>query len=526
VAWHYLCGVESGPDYDVIVIGGALAGAATAFLLKRRDPALKILLVEKSPAFKRRVGEATTEVSGWFLTRMLGLGGFLSRSQIPKNGLRFWFASDEGGTLADCTELGGSHLSAVPAFLLDRSVVDTEILSRAESLGVEVLRPARVLETTLVSGGMQSVRVEHAQSEKHLRSRWIVDASGVKAELARANGWIEPNPEHPTLAAWSRWRTTGEWDGLEHAEASPDWNAGFQGTRATATNHFAGDGWWAWWIQLRSGEVSIGAVIDQRTALWPGPGGTVGKKLHAFLSQHPAARELLKDAEFLEGDVHFRRNLPYSSSKHAGDGFVLVGDASAFLDPLYSPGMDWISYTVASAVHLILQSRSGEDIPSLVGEINSRLNVSYRRQFQALYRDKYDYLGDHTLMRVAFRLDIASYYLFVVLPLYKNGEAWLRVPPFSTWQSVPFFQLMRFYNARLASMGRERRRRGIFGKTGAPRRDFVPGFNFRISQLLKIFFHGLGIWIGLELREGWRTWLPRADRRETTSQEGVPAVAR
>jgi hypothetical protein len=129
-------------------------------------------------------------------------------------------------------------------------------------------------------------------------------------------------------------------------------------------------------------------------------------------------------------------------------------------------------------------------------------------------------------MRVAFRLDIASYYLFVVLPLYKNCEAWLRVPPFSTWQSVPFFQLMRFYNARLASMGRERRRRGIFGKTGAPRRDFVPGFNFRISQLLKIFFHGLGIWIGLELCEGWRTWLPRADRRETTSQEGVPAVAR
>lgn len=510
--------METGSDYDVIVIGGALTGAATAFLLKRRDPSLRVLVVEKTPSFKRRVGEATTEVSGWFLTRMLGLGGFLARTQIPKNGLRFWFSGKAEDTLADCSELGGSYLSSVPAFLLDRSVLDTEILSRAESLGVEVMRPARVLESTLESGGLQTLRISHQAHEKTLRARWIVDASGVKAELSRTNGWLEPNTDHPTLAAWSRWRTVKEWDSLENSEASADWNCGFQGARGTATNHFAGEGWWAWWIQLRTGEVSIGAVIDQRATDWPKDGGTVGEKIRSFLSKHPAARQMLDGAEFLDGDVHFRRNLPYSSRRYAGDGFILAGDASAFLDPLYSPGMDWIAYTVAAAVHLVLEWRSGKEITPLVESINTHFNTSYKRQFETLYRDKYDYIGDYDLMRAAFRLDISTYYLFVVLPIFRKGECKLRTPPFATWHAIPFFYLMRLYNARLAAIGRDRRRRGVFGYANSGRRDLVPGFNFRIPQLFKTFFHGLAIWIGLEIREGWRTWM-----RVETATSHAPA---
>jgi flavin-dependent dehydrogenase len=47
--------------------------------------------------------------------------------------------------------------------------------------------------------------------------------------------------------------------------------------------------------------------------------------------------------------VHWRRNLPYFSTTYAGDGFVIVGDAGAFIDPLYSPGMDWIAFTTSRA---------------------------------------------------------------------------------------------------------------------------------------------------------------------------------
>src|SRR5579859_1724286 len=89
-------GVMNAPEapettYDVVIIGGALAGAATAILLLREQPGLQVLIIEKSAAFSRRVGEATVEISGYFLSRVLGLTQYLNESHLVKQGMRFWF---------------------------------------------------------------------------------------------------------------------------------------------------------------------------------------------------------------------------------------------------------------------------------------------------------------------------------------------------------------------------------------------------------------------------------------------------
>src|SRR5437762_12478198 len=60
-------------DYDVVIIGGAFSGAATALVLKRKHPAARILIIEKSAEFDRKVGESTTELSSCYMTRLLGL---------------------------------------------------------------------------------------------------------------------------------------------------------------------------------------------------------------------------------------------------------------------------------------------------------------------------------------------------------------------------------------------------------------------------------------------------------------------
>src|SRR6185369_11726808 len=86
---------QSKSQYDVVIIGGALSGAATAILLLREDPSLKVLIIEKSTAFGRRVGEATVEISGYFLCRVLGLTGYLNDAHLVKQGMRFWFANRE-----------------------------------------------------------------------------------------------------------------------------------------------------------------------------------------------------------------------------------------------------------------------------------------------------------------------------------------------------------------------------------------------------------------------------------------------
>src|SRR5438309_2635971 len=141
--------------YDVAIVGGALAGAATAILLLREQPELKILIVEKSSAFGRRVGEATVEVSGYFLGRVLGLTQHLNEAHLVKQGMRFWFYNSRATSLADCSEIGGRYLSRVPAYQVDRAVLDEEVLRRAQALGGEVWRGANVGKIQLVSGGQQ-----------------------------------------------------------------------------------------------------------------------------------------------------------------------------------------------------------------------------------------------------------------------------------------------------------------------------------------------------------------------------------
>ena len=78
-------------DFDVVVIGGAVAGASTAILLRRRVPEARVLVVEKSDRFDWKVGESTVEVSAYFLTRVLKQYDHLSREQLPTQAFRYWF---------------------------------------------------------------------------------------------------------------------------------------------------------------------------------------------------------------------------------------------------------------------------------------------------------------------------------------------------------------------------------------------------------------------------------------------------
>jgi hypothetical protein len=102
-------------SYDVAVIGGAIAGASTAFLLKRKTPSLRILIIEKTQEFDRKVGESTSEVGACFLMRVLNLAGHLGQEQITKSGLRMWFYRDSNECFTRCGEIGPKHQTRVPA---------------------------------------------------------------------------------------------------------------------------------------------------------------------------------------------------------------------------------------------------------------------------------------------------------------------------------------------------------------------------------------------------------------------------
>jgi flavin-dependent dehydrogenase len=502
----------SASPWDVIVIGGALAGASASCLLLRRRPGAKILILEKSEQLERRVGESTVEVSAYFLGRVLGLTDHLLEHHLPKQGMRFWAAGEATQTLGQCSEIGPAYGVRLPSYQVDRAVLDEKVLSSARAAGAVVVRPVRVRAVRLAPGSLQEVEWEEGGIAQSARGRWVVDASGVAALLARQEGWYRVNSAHPTAACWSRWTGVTSWDDPEVMAKFPEWAARCPGVRSVATNHLTGYGWWGWFIPLKGGDVSVGVVYDQRLAELPS-GPNLAERLRAMLCQHPGGRELLAGARCREGDVHFRANLAYRSSTFAADGAVLVGDAAGFLDPFYSPGMEWLSYTASAAAALIGRALAGEAVAPLVHRHNRAFSQSYDRWFKAIFLDKYAYMGDHELMRAAFRLDWGMYYLGVVRKLFKRGPRELETPSFGRDRDGPPARFMALYNRRLAAIARSRRARGTWG-----RRNEGRYFAFSSHELDRRIFPRLAAaivtWLRLELREGWRTWFAAAEERQ------------
>ena len=501
----------SADSWDVAVIGGALAGAATATLLLRENPALRVVIIERAAAFARRVGESTVEASSYFLGRTLGLTQYLNESHLNKQGLRFWFANERTTQLDECSEIGGRYLTRIAGYQVDRSTLDEEVLRRAQALGAQLRRPAQILRVELVSGGSQQLTIRTAAgSQERLQARWVVDASGVAALLARQEGWWRPNTAHPTASIWARWRNVKDWDGLELSRKFPDWAAACYGTRGTATNHLMGDGWWSWWIPLKGGDVSIGLVYDQRLVSLPAA-GSLGERLREFLvERHPVARELLEHAEIEAGDVHYRKNLPYYTTTFAGNGFALVGDAAGFIDPFYSPGIEWIAGTAVAVSKLIAAERSGaRDLAARLAGHNADFDRGYHRWFEALYRDKYEYIGEFDLMRLAFLLDFGLYIFFVVGKLFRGGSDVFVRSSFADPRALPVYWYMRAYNRRFARIARRRREQRRLGRRNGRRRYVLRGFTFSMASAGPLLGAMAG-WVRLELAEGWRSWWRRS----------------
>src|SRR2546428_8349675 len=195
--------------YDVVILGGAFSGASAAILLRREQPQLRVLIVEKAEAFDAKVGEATTELSAMFLTRRLAMWHHLEAEHLSKEGLRYWFTNDRVTGHANASETGGYMRSAVPAFQLRRDTLDEYLLATAMREGAELLRPAKVVDVQIgdydhrvilsrADGeGSRDEGDASASSRLSMTCRWILDATGRVNFLGRKLGIIDRNDEHP-----------------------------------------------------------------------------------------------------------------------------------------------------------------------------------------------------------------------------------------------------------------------------------------------------------------------------------------
>ena len=483
-------------SYDVAVMGGAFSGAATALLLRREAPDLRVVVIERSARFDRKVGEATTEVSGCFLTKRLALTHHLCHHHVVKNGLRFWFSRGPEDDFDRCGELGAFYQVRLPSYQVDREVLDEHVLSLAREAGADVLRPAKVVSIQVSEGGPSRLTVRDG-GERELSARWLIDASGRAALLARRMELLRTLPEHPTNAIWARFRNVKDWDGYDLLSRFPGYAGSCQVSRASATNHLTGYGWWCWIIPLRGGDYSAGLVYDSRLYS-PPEHARLGDRLKAHLLMHPVGREIFKDAEYIEGDVKAYSSLPYYAERIAGPGWQIVGDAASFLDPLYSQGLDYCSWTVSSAVDRIIRESRGERCD--LKDLNDRFSRSYRGWFEALYKDKYHYLGDQELMTAAFLMDLGLFFFGPVRSVIRCPRAGFAEFPFEgSFDGKIVSRLMAFYNQRLARIAQKRQAAGVYGSMNLDSRTLLKGFEPN-RHVWKLVLRGIRTWLRAELR--------------------------
>ncbi len=500
-------------DYDVVIVGGALAGSATARLIQQGRPETRILILERSERFERRVGESTVEVSSHFLGRELGLAEYLNHEHLVKQGLRFWFCERADQPLESCSEIGSAYHVRLPGYQIDRATLDEEVLRQA-SAQAEVRRGVIVKQVDLDDPVLARVRFRRGETTEEVSARWLVDASGRSGLLSVPRGWRQTNEAHPTATIWARWQGCTS---LDDPAISDDaaWHRACHGTRGTATNHFMGRGWWAWCIPLKGRDTSIGVVYDTRL-IEPPEGLPAVERLRWFLDQHPVARRVIRDARPVEGDVHARKQLAYSVDTVAGSNFAIIGDAAGFIDPFYSPGLDWVAFTAQAAAGLIVEERRSARAPepAQLAAYNARFRTAYRRWFEAVYRDKYHYMGDFELMRLAFQLDLGLYYIGMVRRIFQGkgyGD-----PPFTIAGSALPFGLMRAYNRSLARIAQERRSRGQWGRANSGRR-----FKFNSFTLDGQLYRRV---LGLVLRWVWRDLASRLRSLIARRPQATPAV--
>ena len=484
-------------DYDAVIIGGAFSGAATALMIKRQQPGARLLIIEKTAEFDRKVGESTTEVSSCYMTRILGLTNYLGHHHLAKQGLRLWFSNRPDQQFDDCVEIGAHYQTRLPTFQVDRSRLDQHMLENACDAGCELLRPAKVMRFELNGSSGQSVTVQAEGSERTITARWILDASGRASILARKLGHFRQNTEHPINAVWARFTGVKDWDSYDWRQRFPEYANSCRTSRSWATNHLMGDGWWCWIIPLRGGDVSAGLVYDSRIFKLP-EGANLSERLQSHLLEHPVGREIFQNARIMEGDVHAFSALPYSVDKVCDDGWALVGDAAGFIDPLYSPGLNFCSYTSYNAADIVARSIGGEEVSERLRYYHDQYPVMYRYWFETLYKYKYHYMGDAELMSAALLLDVGTYFIGLVIPIYRNPEREFFNLPFEGAPGRVFGGMMKFYNRRLVALAKRRKATGYFGSRNAGWREMYDGFvpDARVRKLIQ---KGLFRWWKAEL---------------------------
>jgi flavin-dependent dehydrogenase len=354
-------------QYDVVVVGGGPAGSCAAGLLAMRGR--KVLLLEREKFPRYHIGEST--ITGvWPTLDRLGLRERMEHlGFVRKYGASVLWGSDDACWGFLFRETGKYEYT----YQVPRAEFDTLLLGRARELGVQVVEDATVKDAVFDGDRMTGLRYQlrGADTVTEVRSRITIDASGQQHWLARNLDIVEWHEDLKNIAVW------GYYQGCRR----------YEGEKAGHTLVENLKGGWLWFIPMANDVTSVGYVTP--TSVMTKSGKTIEELFAAAIEGSIEVEPMMKGSMRSSG-YRTARDWSYTCTRFHGEGWALVGDAAAFVDPLLSTGVGLAvrgARIVADAVGHALDHPEAERRALQAYEDNSRAYLTVILDFVRFFYD-------------------------------------------------------------------------------------------------------------------------------------------
>lgn len=367
-------------NYDAIIIGGGPAGSTAALVMAREG--LRVKLLERTPHPRFHIGESLLP-RNMALLRELGLEEPLrTLPTVRKLGAEFVLGDGKDPGLFPFSM--GLVPGADEAVNLERAPFDAMLLDEARKAGAEVAEGTLLKKVLRLEEGHAEIATDAGET---LTARFLVDASGQATVLGKHLGLRKTLPDLKKVAYFGH---------FENVERRPGDEGGYIVIVMT-------DDGWFWSIPLNETKTSIGLVMSMERS--KSLGIPPDQILFWGISRCPAMRERTAHAVF-PAETHVLADFSYRCAPYAGPGFFLIGDAAAFVDPIFSTGVCMGMMTGTEVARGIVSILRGQETPDRV-----------RRRYAR-------FIDDST--GVFFRL-IRMYYHHSFREMFLTGQGPLRV---------------------------------------------------------------------------------------------------